>query len=131
LGKADNEQRDLTLRKLRRRRFRHVRAAGVDALVAFVTQGEDPSAPVREHLARPEDQRWYPVEGGHLVKWPYEDEPFDATYFRVEAGGWDHEHCSACNRTIAAEQSCWITERGSFFVLCDGCRRRVTNLSRR
>jgi hypothetical protein len=118
------------LRKLRRRKFSHVRVAGADALLAFVPNEGEVAPAVRERLNLPCDQRWYPTDAGHLVKWSHQGEPFDSQEFRLEAGGWDHEHCSVCNDTIRVNEECWITERGSFVVLCRACHRRLARLRR-
>jgi hypothetical protein len=124
------EQRDALLRKLRRRKFSHMRVVGADALVAFVPNEGEVAPAIRERLNLLGDQRLYPTEGGHLVKWPHQGEPFDPQQFRLEAGGWDHEHCSVCNAAINVNEACWITERGSFVVLCTACQRRLARLGR-
>jgi hypothetical protein len=115
-GGAPN-QRDLLLRKLLRRKFARAHVGGADALVAFVPNQGECDAAIRERLKLPFEHRWYPTESGHLVKWPYEGEPFDPQQFRVEERGWDHEHCSACQASLGTNVNCWITKRGSFFVL--------------
>jgi hypothetical protein len=123
--------RDALLRKLRRRKFSRVHVAGAAALVAFVPDAGPVAPALRAWLQVPCDQRWYPTPGGHLVKWPYTSgEPFDPQLFRLEPGGWNHEHCSACNATLALEEPCWITARGSFFVLCRACHRRLARIAR-
>jgi hypothetical protein len=124
------DQRDALLRGLRRRRFCRVRVAGADALVAFVPDAGEVAPALRERLRAPCDQRLYPTPGGHLVKWPYGGESYDPKVFRLEPGGWNHEHCWVCNATLCVDETCWITARGSFFVLCKGCQRRLGRLAR-
>ncbi len=75
-------------------------------------------------------QRLYPADSGYLLKWPYQGQAYDPNLFRIELGGWDHEHCSVCDATIEVDEVCWITKRGSFYVLCRPCHRRLTRLGR-
>ena len=98
-------------------------------MVAFVPNEGEVAVAIREKLRVPCDQRLYPTEAGHQVKWPYQGEPFDPSHFRLEIGGWDHEHCSACNGTIKVKEIAWITRRGSFYVLCRSCHRRRNRLN--
>lgn len=72
----------------------------------------------------------YPVPGGYLYKWPHRGgDPPEG--FTVEPGGWDHQHCDACNRTIGIDDIAWLTVRGSIFQLCPYCYRRVCQFKRR
>lgn len=76
------------------------------------------------------DCRWYPVgNGAHLVKWPHPGGALPAGV-SIERGGWDHEHCSCCERRIEAGRTFWQTRRGSCFWLCPSCYRRVRRLAR-
>jgi hypothetical protein len=128
MGKSRRSRDDALLQRLRRREFAHVRAIGADALVAFVPDGAEVPPPVRERIHRGAEMRFYPVAGGQMVKWPWQGDSPDPEQFRVEAGGWDHEHCAACNATIEVDAGCWITRHGSFFVLCEACHRRLNRL---
>ncbi len=130
MGSSPRSRDDSLLRRLRRRKLGHVRAGGADALVAFVAEGEVSPPPVLARIRAGTEMRWYPIEGGHLVKWPWQGSAPDTKHFRVEPGGWDHEHCSACNATIEVDEGCWVTERGSFFVVCEACRRRIRRLGK-
>ena len=130
MARSQRFRDDSLLHKLRRRKLSHVRAAGADALVAFVSDRDEAPLAVRDWLDRGLEQRWFPVEGGQLVKWPYQGQSPDPRHFRVEAGGWDHEHCSACSATIRVNQGCWITPYASFFLLCEGCYRRMKRLGK-
>jgi hypothetical protein len=129
MGKSHRSPDDALLHRLRRRKFAHVRASGADALVAFVPDGAASPPAVRARIHGGTEMRFYPVEGGQLVKWPWQGPSPDPEHFWVEAGGWDHEHCAACNATIAVDAGCWITPHGSFFLLCEACHRRLKRLS--
>jgi hypothetical protein len=116
---------DSLLRKLRRRVFCRVQVAGADALVAVLAnQSEEPPA-FRAMSELAGYQRLYPTESGFVLKWPYQGQAYDPNVFRLEPGGWDHEHCSACEASIKTNETCWITKRGSFYVLCKLCGRRL------
>jgi len=126
--KAYTEERKRLLRSLRRRRFERVRFNGCNALVAWVPENGPVPAAVQVKIDERTDMRIYPVEGGYLFKWPYLDAVGPPEGFEMEAGGWDHEHCSACNRNIEIDATAWLTTRGSFFQLCPYCYRRVVQL---
>ena len=126
---SDSGERVRLLRTLRRRRFERFRLHGLDALVAHVPDdGPVPPAVAARLDERRSDMRMYPVPGGYLYKWPQHRgaEPPDG--FRVEPGGWDHEHCDACSRTIRVGGTAWLTVRGSAAQLCPYCYRRVRQL---
>jgi len=73
--------------------------------------------------------RWYPSDSGYVIKWPYDGSEPPSEGFRIEPKGWDHEHCDACNRTISLGSRVWLTLRGSFYVLCRYCHRRMVQLT--
>jgi hypothetical protein len=125
-GKVDERTRLLS--SLRRRWFVRYRFVGSDALVARVSK-EGPVPPAVQALLdeRP-SMRAYPVEGAYLYKWRHSGAETSGEGFDVEVAGWDHEHCDACNRTIAVGGTAWLTERGSCFQLCPYCYRRVRQL---
>jgi hypothetical protein len=129
-NEADDERTRL-LWSLRRRRFDRFRLVGWDALVAAVPEGGPVPPAVQAKLDERLPMRVYPVEGGYLYKWRYTCEQPPPEGFEVEADGWDHEHCDACNRTIAVGGTAWLTERGSFFQLCPYCYRRVVQYGAR
>ena len=114
--------------RLRRRQFDRFRFVGNDALVARVFNGSPVPPEVQARLDEGEPSRWYPVEGGYLIKWRYDGVEVVKEGFRVETGGWDHEHCDACHRTIPVGGTCWLTLRGSFYQLCPYCYRRLAQL---
>ena len=123
-----SDERTRLLRALRRRRFDCFWFAGSDAQVALVPDGGALPPAVQAKLAERVPSRWYPVEGGHLVKWPWQGGPVPGAGFGVEVGRWNHEHCDACDRTIAVGGTVGLTVRGSFYKLCPYCYRRLTNL---
>jgi hypothetical protein len=129
-GDAESAQRDAILWSLRRRKFTKVQAAGADALVTFSPEGTKPRVAFEYMTYLAGIQRLYPTEGGWLLKWPYQGQAFDPALFRIEPGGWDHKHCSVCNASIQVDEVCWITERGSFYVLCRACHRRLARMGR-
>ncbi len=84
---------------------------GQDALVARLPQ-EGPAPPaVRALIDDRPSVRIYPVEGGHLYKWRHLGGGTPGEGFAIESGGWDHEHCDACNRMIGVGATAWLTER--------------------
>jgi hypothetical protein len=123
------DQRDATLRKLRSRKFRGFYYKPQDALVADAPVPGGPTPPVRARLDLQLDHRLYPVERGYVVKWPYGGEEYDPQHFRIEPGGWDHEHCEACNAKIEPEDELWRTEGYSLSILCGQCYDRLPELN--
>ena len=101
------------------------RFPGMDALVAFVAEGQKPSAQVQEQLDARGQSRWFPKEGGHVVKMPHRGESIPPGPFEVQPGGWDHEHCDGCKEHIMAGQECWVTTGRQFHVLCDACYEKL------
>lgn len=129
--KPANEARRRLLGRLRRRKFAPFRYAAGDALVARVSDSAPAPPAVQARIDKMLTSRWYPVGGGYLVKLPHDGPsvPRDGGFW-VEPGGWDHEHCDACNRPILVGGPVWCTVRGSFQKLCPYCYRRVAQLSR-
>lgn len=93
----------------------------IDALVAFVATDTQPAPAVQEQLDARGNSRWYPTEGGHLVKMPYQGDPVPMEHFRVEPGGWDHEHCDRCGGRVVVGERIWVTSNADFAVLCGNC----------
>jgi hypothetical protein len=121
-----SEGRDRVLRRLRGRKFERIRYRAQDALVAPVP-ASGPSRGIRAAIAGA-DCRYYPrKDGTYVVKWPYAGgaPPRGA---RIERGGWDHEHCAACERHILPGRTFWQTARGSCFWLCPYCYRALRAL---
>jgi hypothetical protein len=93
----------------------------VDALVAFVPDGTQPSAELQEQLDQRDHSRWYPEHGGHQVKMPFQGDEPPSGSFEIERGGWDHDHCDQCNASVRAGEYCWVTRDAQFSLLCDAC----------
>jgi hypothetical protein len=108
------------LTRLTKAEMVRVRFPGMDALVAFVDDKQHPPPAVQEQLDR-RPSRWYPKEGGHIVKMPHQGGTVPANVFEIERGGWDHEHCNGCHKHIMTGQECWVTTGAQLFVLCDSC----------
>jgi ribosomal protein S21 len=52
---------------------------------------------------------------------PYRNQPYDPRIFRLEPGGWDHEHCSLCHATIQEDDMYWVNLGEDEVDLCDRC----------
>jgi hypothetical protein len=124
------DERTRLLWRLRRRRFDRFRFRGLDALVARVPDATPVPLAIQAKIDGGSPQRWYPVVGGYLVKWPHDGGVVPTEGFWVEPGGWDHQHCDGCNRTIGVGGTVWLTVRGSWGQLCPYCHRRVAQFGR-
>ena len=116
---------DSLLTRLRKDDLRQVPMPVIDALVAFARTGEQPDPAVQEQLDARGRSRWYPTEGGHFVKMPYQGDPVPMEHFRVEPGGWDHEHCDGCGGRVNPGEECWVTGEADFELICDTCYRKL------
>lgn len=123
-------ERDRLLRSLKGRRFERIRFPGADAVVVRVPDDAAiPPPSVLDMLNRKRPMRIFPVgDGAHLVKWLHIGDETLPEGHSLEAGGWDHLHCSACNRHILAGRTFWQTAFGSCFHLCPYCYRRLHQL---
>ena len=101
------------------------RIPAIDALVAFIPNGQPIHRVVQETLDRIGFSRWFPVSGGHELLMPYEDGQYDRSEFKVRPKAWDHETCSSCRERVPAMTSCWVTEDGPFQVLCGACKAQM------
>lgn len=119
----DND--DLTAAK--HLRFQPTRIPKIDALCTFVPIGKEHDQSVSEAHARTGFSRWFPVEGGHRVLFPYEGGQYDSSLFTVEPEAWDHETCKVCRKPIPAMTLCWVTEAGPYVVLCEGCHAKLAS----
>lgn len=126
-----SEKREGSLAGIQANMFRKTTCSKLDALVVFVPEGQDPPPDVQQVLDEIGPQRWYPEEGGHVVRCPYVVHTFDEKLFKVEKGGWDHEHCDACSGTIDVGQSCWVAEahEGYGYLICDDCYQKMRRKS--
>jgi hypothetical protein len=108
-----------------RRGLQHHVFPGCDAAVVFVPGGQSPAPEIQAALDRAGRQRWYPVPGGHEAKVEYHSVAGSEHLFRFEKGGWDHEHCDFCSRSIPAGKTCWTTPDRDFVVFCDECYEKL------
>lgn len=102
------------------------RIPALDALSAFVTDGEE-DAVVQAAVERARFSRWYPEEGGERVLILYEGGPYDAERFTIEKGAWDHEHCKRCGDNIAPMTLCWVSTGDAYVILCESCHQRIAD----
>lgn len=107
---------------LRELRFAPSRIPRLDAISTFVPTGSETDPVIAEAQARTGFSRWFPVEGGHKVMFPFDDGgSYDTSRFQLEPEAWDHETCKVCRDPIPAMTLCWVTEAGPFVVLCERC----------
>jgi len=114
--------------ELRRLSFMESRIPRLDALEVFVPTGAEDDEALSELMGRTGFSRWFPVEGGHRVQILFEGGQYDRNRFVFVEGGWDHEHCRRCQRTIEPMTLCWVTEGGPFMLLCIDCHTSVFGL---
>lgn len=114
---------DSMLKKLT---YRPSRIPALDALAAFVADGEE-DAVVQATVERAGFSRWYPETGGTRVLILYEGGPYDAERFTVEKGAWDHEHCKRCGGNIAPMTLCWVSAGDAYVILCESCHQHVAD----
>ncbi len=63
-----------------------------------------------------------PDSEGWVVSQAYTGQPYDPDQYRVEPGGWDHEHCFLCWATIEDGDSYWANSiPGVAPDLCERC----------
>ena len=96
-----------------------------DALEVFVPSGAEPDAEMKELIGRTGFARWYPMEGGHMVRTLYEGGPYNAERFTLLKGGWDHEHCTRCGASVEPMTLCWVTRSGPFVLLDEKCHGEI------
>jgi hypothetical protein len=93
-----------------------------DALVAMVPAGQESDAWLMAVMEQNNQARIYPVEGGHLYKFPYQGgEEFDPDLFKIERDAWDHEHCDVCQERISAGDRFWASSEEPYALLCTRC----------
>jgi hypothetical protein len=109
--------------------FKKTIFAKADALVVFIPEGKEPPPEVKKVLDESGPQRFYPKDGGNLVKCPAVVENFDKNLFTIEKGGWDHEHCDNCGTTIDVGESYWVSETDEIIFICNGCYRKLQQKS--
>ena len=119
-----NSEKDF-FRGLRADMFRKTIFVKADALVVFIPEGQEPSPEVKKVLDEIGPQRFYPKEGGYLVKCPSVIASFDENLFTIEKDGWNHEHCDSCGTTIDVGESYWISETDEIILVCNGCYQQL------
>lgn len=110
------------LKNLTSSMFRRVSLPKRDALTVFIPKDQKPSSEVKKILDEAGPQRWFPQEGGHLVKIPNIFDSYDNKIFKLEKDAWDHEHCDKCGAAIYSGDLCWVTEPdNNQYLFCDSC----------
>jgi hypothetical protein len=66
-----------------------------------------------------------PIEGGRVVSQPYRGEPFDPTLYRLDPGGWNHDHCCVCGATVLPGDEWWTSLPPDDVGLCLACHARL------
>lgn len=113
------------LKEYRHLDFMRSRIPAQDALEVFVPSGAEPDAEMKELIGRTGFARWYPMEGGHMVRTLYEGGPYNAERFTLLKGGWDHEHCTRCGASVEPMTLCWVTRSGPFVLLDEKCHGEI------
>jgi hypothetical protein len=107
--------------ELRDYHFMPSRIPKLDALATFVPLGGESEPALEAAMQMTGFSRWFPIEGGHRVLFPYEGGEYDRGRFSIESFAWDHETCHVCRAHIEAMQLCWVTESGTYVILCESC----------
>jgi len=121
IGMQMSDEDDLRFKQLA---YHPSRIPALDALSAFVADDQEHPT-VQVVVDRVGFSRWYPEEGGHRVLIPYEGGPYDAEYFVIEKGAWDHEHCKRCGENIEPMTLCWVSTGDTHVILCESCHKHV------
>ncbi len=45
--------------------------------------------------------------------------------FVFEKGGWNHEHCDFCGKSVPVGETCWTTPDSNFVVFCEECYEKL------
>jgi hypothetical protein len=118
----ESEYNEEAIDKLTSNIFRQVTCPRSDALTVFIPKDQKPSSEVQKVLEEAGPQRWFPQEGGHLVKIPNAFDSYDNTVFKLEKNSWDHEHCDKCGTMINSGELCWAAEaNNNTYLFCDNC----------
>jgi hypothetical protein len=96
----------------------------MDALVIFIPKGQERSDEVQRVLDEAGSRREFPQDNGYIIRCPNVVDSFDKTLFEVEKGGWEHEHCDTCGRTIDVGDPYWISE-DEVYLICDSCYQKL------
>ncbi len=106
--------------------FRQVRCPKMDALTVFIPKDQEPFPEVQKVLDEAGHQRWFPQDGGHLVKIPNVFDSYDDNLFKLEKDAWDHEHCYKCGATIDPDDLYWAAEPDNcLYLFCESCYQKL------
>lgn len=108
--------------------YTEIRFPKLDALSIFIPTGQESDKTAQDMTDKIGYCRWYPVEGGYNVLFPFQDQSYDETRFKIEKDGWSHEHCKICNTSISAMTSCWATKKEPYVLVCETCYKKQINL---
>lgn len=122
MGEQSNEG---PLKDLRAEMFEKETFQAMDALVVFVPKGQKPSKEVQDVLDEAGVRRYYMKEEGSVIKCPCVVESFDNKLFKIEKGGWGHEHCDTCNSVINAGDTYWISDGDEVYLICENCYKEI------
>jgi hypothetical protein len=118
----ESEYNEGTIDRLTSNMFHQVTCPRSDALTVFIPKDQKPSSEIQKVLEEAGPQRWFPQEGGHLVKIPNVFDSYDNTVFKLEKDSWDHEHCDKCGASINFGETCWTAETdNNTYLFCDNC----------
>jgi hypothetical protein len=121
-GHHDPHDPESLRRELNQAMFQKVILSAMDALVAFVPEGEEIPGKIKEAEDEVGESRWFPVPGGWKVRCPYVGQEFDRELFTIEEGGWEHTHCDRCSATISAGETCRISgDDDNRYIICEKC----------
>jgi hypothetical protein len=67
----------------------------------------------------------HPNQEGWIAVIPYDGRPYDASKYRIEATGWDHQHCSVCEVRIDEGDTWWVAPPPNEVGLCENCHARL------
>jgi len=105
---------------------------GIDAAV-FVVDQKIPQRDLEKIFGElSENHRFYPTATGWEIKFPYwyisellkmGGAGFAESDFKKENMGWDHEHCSFCNKHVHTGELSYTAEheRGGVYIICPKC----------
>ena len=59
-------------------------------------------------------------ENGWFTSKPYRGRKYDEKKWRIVEGGWNHEHCNLCTKSIDEGDTYWANRR-KVQILCQSC----------
>lgn len=118
----EENQNELT--SLTADKFKQITLPKFDALTVFIPEGQKPSPEVQKVFDEADGEKWFPQNGGYLVKIANTFESYDEKLFKLEKDAWDHEHCDKCGNTIDAGDKCWV-DNDNKFLFCNDCYNKL------